>query len=185
MIHLAQYLENIDVDGVSYQAYRMDGTAVNRQMRIDAGLGTCSCCDYFILDNDSVVLIEVTQLNQTITKLKKKYSYLNDLHRKKIITKLIKQENRIKVYGSILVIYQLTSMCSDLANLLQNKSYKFWLVMTGKGKVNSEDYLFYEGLHANLKPALQGQLSPKLMKDVKIVPSQELPNILTNLQTAT
>ena len=185
MIHLAKYLEEINVDGVSYQAYRMDGTEVNKQMRTDAGLGTCSCCDYFILDKYSVVLIEETQLTQTIINLKSKYSYLDDPDQKEIITQLVRQENRIKVYGSILVICRLISKCSNLANLLQNKSYKFWLVITGRGKTKLEDYLYYEDLNTSLKSALQGQFSRALVDDVKIVPSEEFSKILTNLQTAT
>ena len=180
MNNLTQYLEEINVAGVSYQAYRMDGTEVNRQMRIDVGLGTCSCCDYFILDNDSIVLIEDTHLRQKIIDLKDKYSYLCDLHKEEIVTEIVKQENRIKVFGSIIVIFQLISKCSNLADLFQNKSYKFWLVITGKGKFNSEDYRYFEGLHASLKSALQGQLSRALLVDVKVVPSQELPNKISN-----
>ena len=46
-------------------------------MRIKAGLGSCNCCDYFMHgNNDTVVLIEETQLVRQIKELKSQYRYL-------------------------------------------------------------------------------------------------------------
>ena len=187
MNHLTQYLEEINVAGISlgenYQAYRMDGTEVDRQMRIDAGLGTCSCCDYFILENNLVVLIEETQLTKTITRLKGIYSYLDVADLNQIITDLIKQENQIKVYGSMLVICRLTSKCSNLEDLLRNRRYVFWLVASDN--VNSEAHLFYESLVPSILHNLRSQLSSKVVADVKILPSTELPKKITELKATT
>lgn len=183
MNNLTRYLEEINVAGISlgreFQAYRMDGTEVNRQMRIDAGLGTCICCDYFLLDNDSIVLIEETQLIETIINLKKKFSCLKKLDQDWIIEKLVKKENQVKVYGSMLVLCRLASKCNNLANLFQNKSYKFWLVTSGTD--TTESYRYYDNMTKSILSDLRSQLSRELVDDVKIVPSKDLPNILSNL----
>ncbi len=50
-----EYSEPIRIAGrvldEGLQAYRMDSAENNKEMRIDVGLDTCSCCDYFLLRN--------------------------------------------------------------------------------------------------------------------------------------
>ena len=43
-------------------------------MRTHVGLGSCNCCDYFLIHEDKVVLVEETQLADTIKAIGKKYS---------------------------------------------------------------------------------------------------------------
>ena len=77
---LSQFAEPIESVGGVFKAYRMDSTKKGFSMRDDAGLGTCECCDYVTVskDNQSVVLIEETDLEGTIIGFKEKYDYLND-----------------------------------------------------------------------------------------------------------
>ncbi len=182
MNRLSRYLEPIKVAGESlddkFEAYRMDNHVGDNQMRKNVGLGTCSCCDYFTLNNHSIFLIEKTNLTKTIRNYKAEFDYLQD-HQKiiKIISKLIKQENWMKVYGSMLVICRLTLKCNQLKDLLKNKSYTFLLVSSGDDKL--EDHIFYEYLVSFISNELKSQLSRELVKDVKIVPSDMFNQFLS------
>ncbi len=111
-----QFLEPIKVAGESlgdiHQAYRMDGNSPKPDMRRDAGLGTCNCCDYFMFAEDHiVVLIEETRLLEQVENLKIQYDYLEDNDKEKFVKKYIRQENKLKVYGSMLVLCRLATVC--------------------------------------------------------------------------
>jgi len=45
-----------------YIAYKMDSNVQEGNMRKAVGLGTCHCCDYFLLEDRSIILIEETSL---------------------------------------------------------------------------------------------------------------------------
>ena len=183
MTCLKRYLEPIRVAGEvldsKLQAYRMDSTEANKKMRTDAGFGMCSCCDYFLLGDKSVILIEETQLTNTITRLKDEFSYLNNSDQIQIIKKLIKMENQNKVYGSILVILGLRIACNKLESIFENKSYVFWLVASGEGR--REDHMFYEQMTRFILSDLRSQLSRQLVRDVKIIPADRLPDRIRDL----
>ena len=134
MTALREFLELIEVAGEplgkEHKAYRMDGEAPRPDMRRKADLGPCNCCDYFIFskEDDSVVLIEETQLIRQIKHLKSKFNYLKDSDQIEFIKRSIREENKLKVYGSMLVLCRLASVCK---NLHQTKKYKFWLIASG------------------------------------------------------
>ena len=72
---LSQFAEPIRVCSAAvFKAYRMDSTVKESDMRRAAGLGTCECCDYVTVskDNQSVVLIEETDLESKIIDFKEK-----------------------------------------------------------------------------------------------------------------
>ena len=56
----------------------MDDGPNKPDMRKYAGLGSCNCCDYFVTNTDSIILIEETELLESIKTWKKKVDYLND-----------------------------------------------------------------------------------------------------------
>lgn len=66
MIALEKFLKPIELANTplseTHRAYRMDGNSPQPDMRKDAGLGTCACCDYFATNTDSIFLIEETEL---------------------------------------------------------------------------------------------------------------------------
>ena len=101
MTELGKYLEPIEVAGKSigknYQAYRIDGDSQQRNMRKDVGLGTCSSCDYFIFNENTLVLIEETQLLWQISNLKVEYSYLEEKVQTEFINKCIRCQGSSKI----------------------------------------------------------------------------------------
>ena len=174
MITLEKFLEPIKLANTplcqTHRAYRMDGNTPQPDMRKNAGLGTCNCCDYFMpYNDDSVLLIEETQLIQQIKDLKREYRYLKSAHQKHFIDKYIKQENRVKAYGSMLVLCRLAAVCKDARDLLGTKKYKFWIV--DSSAYSTKDAKFFRNLKHRLFLGLKEVLSGKIVDDVIILPS--------------
>ncbi len=145
------------------------------------GLGDCNCGDYFTPHSaTSVLVIEETQLARQIKRLKKKYHYLQSPYQMDFITEQILQENRLKAYGSMLVLCRLVAVCKDAKNMLKEKKYKFWIVVSGK--YSTKDARIFR----NLKSQLIGLLSHKsnrIVDDVEVLSSnqfvQKLPKNAT------
>ena len=146
-------------------------------MRKDAGLGTCNCCDYFTIGDSVTVLIEETRLIAQIRNLNNKYHYLSDPSRRKFIREQIRNENRLKVYGSMLVLCRSTAAHEDAKTLLGERKYDFWLVASGMDE--TEDTLFFDNMRDELFGDLRGVLTDNIVNDVKIIPSAELATKLS------
>ena len=138
---LEEFLEGITVAGVPLtpqrEAYRMDGTSADPDMRRKAGLGHCNCCGYFTFGSDNgVTLIEETRLGDQVKHLMRKYSYLNikPTEQRNHVTRLILQESRLKVCGSLLVLCRLFSREADgvAASISSDTKYSFWVVASVK-----------------------------------------------------
>ena len=71
-----------------YTAYKMDSTVKESDMRKTVGLGTCQCCDYFLPEDQSIILIEETRLPPEINEE-------------------VETEMKLKAYGSMLVLCRL------------------------------------------------------------------------------
>ncbi len=181
MTTLEQFLEPIEFAGESlgdkHRAYRMDGNRPKPDMRRDAGLGTCNCCDYFMFAKDDiVVLIEETQLMRTIERLKSKYRYLQSSHQTEFVYNYIREENKLKVYGSMLVLCRLAAACKNTNHLLRTKKYKFWLVASGMNE--PEHTRVFDNLKDRLFQDLRSVLTGKVMDDVEIIPSDRFASKL-------
>ena len=188
MTALDEFWEPVEIAGrpldEKYQACRMDGTSPKKpDMRKYVGLGSCNCCDYFMPYNDDfVLLIEETQLMKQIEDLKNEYHYLEDHDQIKFISKRIRDENKLKVYGSMLVLCRLAAVCKKTKDLLQMKKYKFWLVASGmetEGVTRLFDHL-KDRLHNDLKSVLTG----KIVDDVEIIPSDAFVTKLSEHATS-
>lgn len=174
MTTLADFLEPITVAGKPLaegcKGYRMDGTSPRPDMRKTVGLGTCNCCDYLAIKDDTVVLIEETQLMEMVKNLKSEYQYLSEDDKNKFVDKCILQENKLKVYGSMLVLCRLDAVYND-AKILRKKRYDFWLVVSDQYKKKNSR------LFSNLKNRLLGYLRSslgKMMIAVEVIPADEL-----------
>ena len=174
---LSKFLQPITLARKSLQnhhAYRMDDTSQQSNMRKDVGLGTCNCCDYFLISNGTVVLIEETQLLQQIEDLKNEYHYLSGTDQTEFIDKKILRENRLKAYGSMLVLCRLVAINTEARNLLGTKKYKFWLVVSDTNLTDAEEFeakIIFDHLKDNLYSDLKSVLSGQIVDDVEIVPS--------------
>jgi hypothetical protein len=184
-MNLQKFLEPIELAGTplkNHQAYRMDGKSPQQpSMRNEVGLGDCNCGDYFTPYNaNSVLVIEETQLVRQIKRLKKKYHYLQSSDQMDFVTKQILQENRLKAYGSMLVLCRLVAVCIDAKNMLKRKNYKFWIVVSGK--YSTKDARIFR----NLKSQLIGLLSHKsnrIVDDVEVLPSNKFVQKLSQNAT--
>ena len=183
MTALNKFLEPIEIAGKpldkKFQAYRMDGQP---DMRKDAELGTCACCDYFVTNTDSIVLIEETELLKSIQGWKKEVEYLNDNDQKNFVDEKVKTENRLKVYGALLLLARLTNRFAEVRNLVGQKKICFWLVVSGLS--TPEDKRYIDNLKDDLTGALRGALTPEVMDKVEVFPANYLEGKLSANQAA-
>ena len=176
MIALSKFLQPITLARKplqNYQAYLMDGISPQPDMKKDVGLGTCNCCDYFLISNGVVVLIEETRLLQKIEDLKNEYNYLRGTDQMDFIKEDIRRENWLKAYGSMLVLCRLVAVCKEARNLLGTKKYKFWLVVSDTNMTDAEEFeanRIFDHLKDKLYD-LKSLLSGKIVADVEILPS--------------
>ena len=187
MTDLEQFLEPIEITGEhldgEYKAYRMDGTSSRANMRKIAGLGTCNCCDYFTFTaDDTVTLIEETRLLEQFTRLQDQYDYLDADNRKTFIDRYIRDENKLKVYGSMLVLCRLTAQYEAVKERLLAKRYRFWLVVTGVDK--TEDVRTFNHLKVKLLNDLKSALTGKVVEGVEIVPATKFATKLSQNATS-
>lgn len=172
MIALSKFLQPITLARKPLQnhhAYLMDGISPQPDMRKDVGLGTCNCCDYFLISNGVVVLIEETQLLRGIKNLQKEYSYLSGATKKEFIDKKILQENRLKAYGSMLVLCRLATVCKEAKDLFGTKKYKFWLVVSDQ--YWPQNARFFHNWKGSFFGDLKNVLGKEIVADVEIIPS--------------
>jgi len=175
MLH--RFREPIKMAGISlgneYQAYKMDCTEQGDDMRTAAGLGPCNCCDYFITQGDAAVLIEETKLIQGYKNLKEKHRDLPEDIRGKHVDRLIRTENRLKAYGSLLVLCRLAAVSHEVRLLLQMKKYKFWLVVSDAS--THQDTRFLDDLKMQLKRELLSVLKPAFVQTeaIQIIHTEE------------
>ena len=172
---LSQFAEPI---GGGFKAYRMDSPVRARDMRRAAKLGTCECCDYVTVSNDeqSVVFIEETNLESTITDFKQKYDYLNDDDQIDLLYDEVLKEHRLKLYGSMLVLCRLSSSRADVSAFLPENKFQFWLVATA---ASSDSVILMDHLTDRLKNFLKSPLTKEMMNVVNIIPSTELDKKLS------
>ena len=180
------FLQPIKIAGESldteYRAYLMDGTSPQPDMRKKAGLGTCNCCDYFVFSkNDTTTLIEETNLTKQIEGLKDEYNYLEVDDQTEFIRKYIRDENKLKVYGSMLVLCRLSAMSDSLKELLEAKKYKFWLVVSGME--TKEATILFDHLKDRLRNDLNSVLTGKILDGVEIMPSARFVSRLSQHAT--
>ena len=172
---LSQFVESIESSASGFKAYRMDSTVRTLDMRRAAKLGTCECCDYVTVSNDqqSVILIEETNLASTITDFKEKYDYLNDDDQADLLYDEVLKENRLKLYGSMLVLCRLSSSRTDVKAFLPENKFQFWLVATA---ASPDAVMVMDNLtdRDRLKGFLKSPLTREMMDVVDIIPSTEL-----------
>lgn len=159
-----------------YRAYRMDGISPDPNMRRTAGLGECNCCDYFVSNPRTVFLIEETRLPDTVKQLQNEYHYLDENHKREFISKYIRQENRLKVYGSMLVLSRLALESEDVKDFLRTgddrKKYRFWLVVSGMDRADVK--IWFQNLQSRLLQELRSVLAKETVEAVEIIPFDRL-----------
>ena len=175
-MRLSQFAEEIEsVSG--FKAYRMDNTA--NDMCGAAGLGTCECCDYVTVSKDgqSVVLIEETDLGQTIVAFKQRHGYLNDEDQTALLYEDVLREHRLKLYGSMLVLCRLSSWWARVKAFLPENQFHYWLITTTD---SSDSSVLLDHLRDKLRNFLKSTLKKEMLTEVDIIPSTELDRKLSD-----
>ena len=180
MTSLNTFIEPIKIAdnpiGDEYQAYKMDSSEKSNNMRRMVELGTCHCCDYFLPDNDKIILLEETQLLKKVEGIRKEYHYLNGTDMDKAVNDRIRDRMQLKAYGTMLVLCRLMAKFSSAKTLIQDKKYHFWLVVSS---INSEDERrYFDNLKDSLRGTLKQVLGAKLLDDVDVLSSDTLEDKL-------
>ena len=177
---LSQFAEPIESAGGSLKAYRMDSNTEVPDMRRAAGLGPCNCCDFVTVskDNQSVFLIEETNLEYTIYNFRQEYDYLEETDKNKFFYEKIRDENRLKLYGSMLVLCRLSSLQDDVKKFLPKDKFQFWLVTTGTAPSPLDSVILMDYLRDRFRNDLKS-LFGEMMKVVDIIPSTKLAEKLS------
>ena len=92
------------------------------------------------------------------------------------MTRDIRNENKLKVYGSMLVLCRLSAISNNTKDLLNNRKYTFWLVASGMEK--EEDTIMFDHLRDRLLSELRSALTNNIVDSVEIIPSNLLVNKL-------
>jgi len=138
-----------------YIAYKMDSNVQEGNMRKAVGLGTCHCCDYFLLDDRSIILIEETSLPN-----------LDDATE----NAEIKSEMQLKAYGSMLILCRLSMVYDSAKKLFRDRKCKFWVVDSNADKLSDERY--YDAHRQPLNQALTQVIGTVLLDDVKVLSAE-------------
>lgn len=166
-------------------AYRMDNE--KNDMRKAAKLGACSCCDYFLPRNGSVILIEETRLSETVETLRAEFSYLENEKENngdkidEIVNEKIKDEHQLKAYGTMLVLSRLAVDCADAKKLFHGeeaKKFEFWLVAS---RIDTPDkQMYFDSQKDNLERKLTDSIGGTLKIKVEVLSSEDLKTRLSN-----
>lgn len=184
---LASFLQQVEVGGRRLDpichAYRMDGTEPQSNMRASAGLGTCNCCDYFTFGDSTLVLIEETRLPWQAKDLRDEFAgeiqkdageleagEWESVNRR--VLRHLRQENKLKVYGSLLVLCRLAKVVDGVGPDALSRPASFWLVYSESA--NGEDMIFFDDLSKRLGSDLRSALTGAVVSEVKILPADGL-----------
>ena len=184
MICLCDFRETMTVVGIAlpgYMGYRMDdgnGTRKGRHdMRIAAGLGACSACDYCLEHEETILLVEDTRLTQYVNNLENKYSCLRHDPHKKLSWRLVRDKMRAKVCGSMSILFHLATICHDAKVLLEKNVYKLWVIVPDD--VAADELVALDGHIDDLKNELKGDL--RVVTDCVLIPISAFKERITPL----
>lgn len=175
MTPFENYIEPIKLSGDSqallYKAYRLDGTHPNPDLRRDAAVGSCNCCDYFFFSvGGNLILIEDTRLIAYIKDREREYKYLNTSDITTFVPKLICQENALKVYGSLFVLYRFINQGIDLESIPKIDSIQFWFVVNDADR--SDTYVL-EKCDEWLNQELSSKLGKTIVDEVVVMTRED------------
>lgn len=157
-------------------AYRMDEEGEGGGMAAAADLLLCDCCDYFRPVDGAPVLMEMTALAKWKAAKEKQFAALGAAAGG-FVWQLAKRENRLKLYGGLLVLCRHARRSAEVANGLDEGKCEFWLVVTDArgpqvGKI-------FRHLRAELRQELRhGPRRKKILAEVEVFGVDRLPDKL-------
>jgi hypothetical protein len=154
MTRLLRSLESIDLEchrfeneSVNKKALRMDG---ERGIRKQIGLENYSCCDYLLTTPNNLYLIEISDFVIQRDNLQKNHSI-------KEIKKIIRQEIRLKIMGSLIILFKIPTRFS----ISHEK------IHSGKIRV-IPDVVAFDYLQNDLKTALSPLITDVIVMNISM-----------------
>ncbi len=170
MMSLDKFSCSLKIDDKEEQAFRMDGEG-DKDMRPLAGLGTCKICDYFIIRDDTVILVEETDIVAKKHQLDEICAeWENRKNAEDFIDKSMRDENVLKVFGSLLVLCRLASKCEDVKNIFHKNKYDFWLVDDEQRPKLRDSIIAEDNFRNRLRKHLASALTDKALGKVSVFP---------------
>lgn len=112
------------------------------------------------------MLIEDTQLRADIKRKQNDFKYLENDARARHIEKLICDENVLKVYGSLFVLYRFLYRCATADMGLNIDSIEFWLVVNDDQQGEAH---VLEEFRSLLRDNITAKLGRTIVSDVDVM----------------
>ena len=172
---LAKFREKIPGAGGAW-GYRMDNEGGACGMAEHADLLHCNCCDYFRAIDGAAVLIETTALMRWKEAKEKEYAFLG-AQADEFVWRLVKSENRLKIYGGMLVLCRHARRSPEVAEMTGGEECKFWLVVSDA--TGPQVGRIFRNLRAELRQELcHGPRRRKILAGVEVFGIDRLKGML-------
>lgn len=159
---LLHSLETIDLEChrfpneyINKKALRMDGEQGIRQQM---GLGNYSCCDYFLTKQDNLYLVEISDIVSQRNNLLKNKSI-------KEIKKIIRNEIRIKIMGSLIMLYKMPTHFSIAHKKIHANKIRVILMICSD---DISDVIAFDYLQIDLKTALSPLITDVIVMNISM-----------------
>lgn len=175
---LSKFYETIEVAdqilGSAYKAYRMDKRRNTPDMRSFLGLGSCHCCDYFLISKH-VVLIEEKRLSDKVKEIKNEVAYLSEDDKEDYALRELIRRLCLKVYGSLFMLSRLSLQCGELSR--DSTKHDFWFVDSGWEERNAK---YFQYIKARLLSDLRSNFTRNFIEEVSVMRAGDLKRRLDN-----
>ncbi|RKZ49481.1 MAG: hypothetical protein DRR16_05550 [Candidatus Parabeggiatoa sp. nov. 3] len=159
---LLRSLESIDLEchrfeneSVNKKALRMDG---ERGIRKQLGLENYNCCDYLFTHQDNLYLIEISDFVIQRDNLQKNHSI-------KEIKKIIRQEIRLKIMGSLIILFKIPTQFSISHEKIHTGKIRVILILCSD---DSSDVVAFDYLQTDLKTALSPLITEVIVMNISM-----------------
>ena len=160
MKQLLHFLEPIDLEchrfkneSIKKSALRMDG---ERGIRKQLGLENYSCCDYLLTQRDELYLIEISDFATQRDSLQKEHSI-------KEIKKIIRQEIRLKIMGSLIILFKIPTQFSISHEKIHQNKIRVILILCSD---DNTDVVAFDYLQSELKTALSPLITEVIVMNI-------------------
>jgi hypothetical protein len=162
MKRLLHSLESIDLEchrfeneSVNKKALRMDG---ERGIRKQIGLENYNCCDYLLTTPNNLYLIEISDFVIQRDNLQKNHSI-------KEIKKIIRQEIRLKIMGSLIILFKIPTRFSISHEKIHSGKIRVILILCSD---DISDVVAFDYLQTDLKTALSPLITDVIVMNISM-----------------
>ena len=153
------------------KAYGLDksisGNGKKKTLKGQYGMHGTHCCDYLLINDKNVLLLEDSNIGKTKENWERKYPD------EKLSVEMIAKEQLLKAYASLLLLCKIS--CSDRSarRLIKDKEIAFCVVCND---IENKDLRLLDGILKHLK---DGSLA-KLVSKVRVLPCSALKGLIAD-----